>query len=80
MLDKELTAVANKEEIKKTVLAVDNPAGPKAYNVAKDADITVVLYVDRKVKANHAFKKGELTDTDIDTIISEVPMILAETK
>lgn len=30
--------------------------------------------------ANHAHKKGELTDKDIDTIISEVPMILAETK
>src|SRR5262245_22282651 len=79
-LDKELAEVAAKEKIEKTVLAVDNPAGPKAYNVAKDADITVVLYVDRKVKANHAFKKGELKDKDIDTIISEVPMILAETK
>ena len=79
-LDKELAEVASKEKIEKTVLAVDNPAGPKAYNVARDADVTVVLYVDRKVKANHAFKKGELTDKDIETIVSEVPMILAETK
>jgi hypothetical protein len=30
--------------------------------------------------AIHAHKKGELTDKDINTIISEVPMILAETK
>ena len=79
-LDKELAAVADKEGFKKTVLAVDNPAGPKAYEVNKDADITVVLYVDRKVKANHAFKKGELSDKEIDTIVSEVPMILTETK
>ena len=79
-LDKELAAVADKAGIQKTVLAVDNTGGPKAYNVAKDADITVVLYVDRKVKANHAFKKGELKDKDIETIVSEVPMILTETK
>jgi hypothetical protein len=79
-LDKELTAVADKEGIQKTILAVDNTGGPKAYEVAKDADVTVVLYVDRKVKANHAFKKGELKDKDIDTILSEVPMILADTK
>ena len=46
--------------------------------MAKDADVTVVLYVDRKVKANHAFKKGELKDEDIETILSEVPMILTE--
>ena len=79
-LDKELAQVAEREKIQQTVLAVDNPAGPKAYNVAKDADVTVVLYVDRKVKANHAFKKGELKDADVEKILSEVPMILAETK
>jgi hypothetical protein len=79
-LDKELAAMADKEKIEKTVLAIDNPAGPKAYEVSKDADVTVVLYVDRKVKANHAFKKGELKDTDIEKIVSEVPMILADAK
>jgi len=79
-LDKELAATAEKVGIKKTVLAVDNPAGPKAYNVARDADITVVLYVDRVARANHAFKKGEMTDKDIEKILSEVPMILSEAK
>ena len=77
-LDKELASVAEKEKITKTVLSIDNPAGPKAYNVAKDADITVVLYTDRKVKANHAFKKGEIKDADIEKIVSEVPMILGD--
>ena len=79
-LDKELAAMAEKEKIQQTVLSIDNPAGPKGYNVAQDADVTVVLYVDRKVKANHAFKKGELTDKDIEKIVSEVPSILSETK
>jgi hypothetical protein len=75
-LDKELAATAEKNKIEKTVLSIDNPAGPKGYEVAKDADVTVVLYVDRKVKANHAFKKGELKDADIDTIVKDIPKIL----
>ena len=79
-LDKELAALADKEKIQNTVLAIDNPAGPKAYEVSKDADVTVVLYVDRKVKANHAFKKGELKDADVEKILTEVPMILADAK
>ena len=79
-LDKELAGMAEKAKIQKTVLSIDNPAGPKAYNVAKDADITVVLYTDRKVKANHAFKKGEMKDSDIEKIVAEVPMILEGSK
>ena len=79
-LDKELATLAEKAKIQKTILAIDNPAGPKAYGVDKDADITVVLYTDRMVKANHAFKKGELKDSDIEKIIAEVPMILSDSK
>jgi len=75
-LEKDLAALAEKEKIQKTVLSIDNPGGPKEYEVAKDADVTVVLYVDRKVMKNHAFKKGELTDKDIEKIVSEVPTIL----
>jgi hypothetical protein len=75
-LDKELSSMAEKEKIEKTVLSIDNPGGPKAYNVAKDADVTVVLYVERKVKANHAFKKGELKDDAIEKIVSDIPKIL----
>jgi hypothetical protein len=77
-LDKDLAKMAEKEKISTTVLSIDNPAGPKAYNVAKDADITVVLYVDRKVKANHSFKKGELKEGDIEKIMKDVPKILAD--
>ena len=75
-LDKDLTSMAEKEKIEKTVLSIDNPAGPKDYNVAADAAVTVVLYVDRKVKANHAFKKGELKDEAIEKIVSDIPKIL----
>jgi hypothetical protein len=48
------------------MLSINNPAGPGSYKVSKDADVTVVLYNQHKVKATYAFKKGELKDKDID--------------
>jgi hypothetical protein len=75
-LGKHLKEMAEKEGLKQTVLAIDNPAGPKGYNVDKNADVTVVLYTDRMVKANHSFRKGELKDKDIDLIVKDVSKIL----
>src|SRR5260221_11217455 len=53
-----LKELATKEELKKIVLTIDQPDGPKPYKVAKDADITAIFYNQRKGEANHAFKKG----------------------
>jgi hypothetical protein len=58
------------------VLSVDNPAGPPGYHIAKDADVTVVLYTKHNVKANFAYKKGELTEEEVDKILQSVPKIL----
>ena len=74
-LGDKLKSFAEKEGIKKTVLAIDNVAGPKAYNVAKDAEVTVVLYNQRKVEANHAFKKGELNAKGIEAVLADLPKI-----
>ena len=73
--EKKLKALTEKEKYKKVILSVDNPAGPKNYKVSKDADVTVVLYTKHMVKANHAFKAGELKDGDITKIVSEVSTI-----
>jgi hypothetical protein len=77
-LEKQLQELAKKENIKKTVLSIDNPAGPRGYNIPKDADVTVVLYTRRTVKANYAFKKGELKAGDIDKIVADIPKILPQ--
>ena len=78
---KQLKALAKKAGLKSCVLAtVDSPAGPGGYNIAKDADVTVVLYVNRKVQANYAFKKGELKSSDIDKIVGDLKLILPEKK
>jgi len=74
--DKKLKSLAKDEKLDHTPLMVmSNPAGPSGYDIAKDADVTVVLYTKGVVKANHAFKKGELKDKDIDMIISDVSKI-----
>jgi hypothetical protein len=79
-LEAQLKALAEKEGIKNCILSIDNPAGPTGYQVAKNADVTVVLYNKRKVEANHAFKKGELNAKAIDAIIADVPKILPAKK
>jgi hypothetical protein len=79
-LKDQLKKLAKDEHLKKTVLSIDNPAGPKGYDIVKDADITVVLYTKRNVKSNYAFRKGELDAKAIERIMKDVPKILPEKK
>ncbi|MCE9533258.1 MAG: hypothetical protein K8T89_19340 [Planctomycetes bacterium] len=74
-LEGKLKQVAEKTGLKKCVLSIDNPAGPKGYEIAEKADVTVVLYVERGVKANHSFAKGGLTPKAIDAIVEDVKKI-----
>jgi hypothetical protein len=73
-----LKALAQKEAIKECVLAIDNVAGPKGYKVEKEAAVTVVLYTDREVQANYAFKKGEMKPEDVEKILKDLPKILSK--
>jgi hypothetical protein len=75
-----LEDVAKKESIKNVVLAIDNPAGPKEYQVAKPADVRVVLYTEHTVKANHAFRAGELDEKAIAKVLADLPKIVSEKK
>ena len=75
-LEKKLKAVAEKEKLEHTVLSIDNPAGPRGYEVAKDADVTVVLYTKHNVKVSHAYRKGEFKDEDVEKILAHIPKIL----
>jgi hypothetical protein len=79
-LEGKLKDLAKKEDLKKLILSIDNPAGPKGYDIAKDADITVLLYVKKNVKVNYAFKKGEFKASDIDKIVADLPKILESDK
>lgn len=79
-LDKQapmLEEVAKSKGIENTPLTLfEGAAGPKSYKIAKDAEVTVMLWVKGKVKANHAFAKGQLNKAAIDQIIADTAKIL----
>lgn len=77
-METSLPEFAKKENLKSIVLAIDNVAGPEGYNIAKDAEVTVVLYSKRTVKANHVFRKGELNEKAVKAIVSDISKILPE--
>lgn len=54
--------------------------GPPAYKLAKDADVTVMLFVKKKVVANFAFRGGELTDEQVKEIEKALPKLFDEKK
>jgi hypothetical protein len=64
---------AKQTGLKTTPVGVfDDPVGPPTYKLGDDADITVVLFLDRKVTSTHAFRAGELTETSIKRIREEI--------
>jgi hypothetical protein len=76
-----LQKLGKKEEMKSSVLAVPlSGKPPKEYRIAMEAEVTVILFVGLRVKANHAFKKGELDKKAIDAILADVPTILPAKK
>jgi len=75
--EKQLKEFAEKNDIKKVNFGVDNPQGPPAWKIAKDADVTVVFYKGHKFAANHAFKKGEFSDKAVETVMGSLPKIVA---
>ncbi|MCE9533374.1 MAG: hypothetical protein K8T89_19955, partial [Planctomycetes bacterium] len=46
----------------------DDPIGPPTYKLNDEAEVTVLLYVQRKVVANFAFRADELNDAAIKKI------------
>lgn len=64
--------------LKRTILCTFDPAGPEGFRVSRDADLTVVLYREHEVKANHALRKGELTAATTEKILSDLPKILTK--
>ena len=72
----DLTKLAKDAGIKHVPLTIgESPDGPPNYEVAKDADITVLMWSGHEVKVNHAYK-GELTDKDVRAIVADIPKLL----
>ena len=50
--------------------------GPENYKLSKDAEVTVMMWVESEVKVNHAFAKGKLDKKAIEEIVAETKKIL----
>jgi len=76
-LAKQLKTLAEKNSIKHTTLAIDQPAGPDGYKVAKEAEVTVVLYRNAKVVSNYTFRTAaDLNNKAIEQILNDVPQLV----
>jgi hypothetical protein len=54
----------------------DDPVGPPSYKLNADAEVTVLLYNQRKVLANFAFRAGELNDEGVKKIAAALPRLI----
>ncbi len=77
-LETALKDLAKKERIQHCILTIDKPEGPEGYNIAQEAEVTVVLYTKQTVQANRAFKEGEFNDQSIEAIVADLAKILPE--
>jgi hypothetical protein len=76
-LDPKLVTWAKKHSVRDVPLGVfEDVGGPPTYKLAKDADVTVLLYAKRKVVSNFAFRAGELTDAKADEVLKGLPKLL----
>lgn len=73
----DLKAFAEKHGIKNVPMTYfDGVAGPEKYKIAKEAEVTVNLWVGLSSKANHAFAKDEFNEKSAAKVIADIPKIL----
>lgn len=74
---KTLIKLTRKHKIKNVPLTIfDGIDGPPKCRIAQKADLTVMLWHDQEVKANHAFAKGKLNKKGIDDVVKSSSKIL----
>lgn len=76
-MDPQLVAWGKKHAIRSMPLGIfEDDKGPPSYRLASDAEVTVLLFVKRKVVANFAFRAGELDDKAAARIAEALPRII----
>ena len=69
---------AKKHNFKNVVIcaAKDLPDGPKEFDIAPEADVTVMTYVNGRVKDNQAFAKGKVDSKSVASVVDGTKKIL----
>jgi hypothetical protein len=77
-LDPQVVQWGKKHGLSNLSLAVfEDVDGPPSYRLARDAEVTVLLFVKQKVVRNFAFRAGELNDKKIAEVLAAIPAITA---
>jgi hypothetical protein len=72
-----LKQVAKEHSIEHTPLTTFNGVdGPAPYKLSKDADVTVMMWVDSKVQVNESLKANDLTAEKIAALVKNTGKIL----
>jgi hypothetical protein len=80
-LDPKVVKWGKKHAIRGVPLGVfEEVGGPPAYRLARDADVTILFFVKRKIVANFAFRAGELNDERAAEVLKALPRIVEEKK
>ena len=73
----QLKATAKQSAILNTPLTTyEDSNGPRRYRIHKDAEVTVIMWVDSDVRVNHAFAKGKLSAGAIKQVVADTSKIL----
>ena len=80
-LDPQVVKWSQRYAIRRVPLGIfEDPLGPPSYRLAKDADVTVLLFVKQKVIANFAFRSGELKDAQVAEVCKALPRLVTQKK
>jgi hypothetical protein len=74
----EITKFAETNEVKNVSLSVTDEKSAKNFKINPEADVTVMVYRDKKVTANHAVEAGKLDDKAIEAIVADAEKAAAE--
>jgi hypothetical protein len=76
-VEPKLKALQKEAKIANTPLTIiEGAGGPPEYKLAKDAEVTVMMWVESEVKVNQAFAKGKLDKKAVASLVSETKKIL----
>jgi hypothetical protein len=79
--DPQVVQWGQKHAVRSVPLGVfEDAGGPPGYRLARDADVTVLLFARQKVVANFAYRSGELTEDKITEVLKALPEIVGEKK
>jgi hypothetical protein len=75
-LEQELERWLATAALKEVIITVGRPTVFQQYEIREQVAVTIVLYKNSTVVANHAFEKGQLADADNNKILEDLRKIL----